>query len=240
MRSDPMASASQMASGPVVSPAWLVRRRPARLGSGVEMAEGLGAGATLVAAETDADDGGVVLAQLGGFAEDAIGLLDGEVAYGVEDPVEGEPKFASGAFARALEAGEDGLEASRIEVAPHIDDADGDVDLGVDNALRGELLHHVPGDYLVVLGVAEAARDGLEGLNEFGEVGETVERLGFVRREGHGVMAGAELDQSGGRDGAFEMQMQLGLGQAADEGLDFRHRLSLTGPAVPQPPLARH
>ena len=29
MRSEPMLSASQMASGPVVSPAWLVRRRPA-------------------------------------------------------------------------------------------------------------------------------------------------------------------------------------------------------------------
>ena len=29
MRSEPMESASQMASGPVVSPAWLVRRRPA-------------------------------------------------------------------------------------------------------------------------------------------------------------------------------------------------------------------
>ena len=29
MRSEPIESASQMASGPVVSPAWLVRRRPA-------------------------------------------------------------------------------------------------------------------------------------------------------------------------------------------------------------------
>jgi hypothetical protein len=40
-------------------------------------------------------------------------------------------------------------------------------------------------------------------------------------------VTGAELDQSGGRDGAFEMQMQLGLGQAADEFLDFRHSFSL-------------
>ncbi len=53
-------------------------------------------------------------------------------------------------------------------------------------------------------------------------------------------MTGAELDQSGGRDGAFEMQMQLGLGQAADEVLNFRHSLILAAPAVRQPPLARH
>ena len=82
---------------------------------------------------------------------------------------------------------------------------------------------------LVVFGVAKAAGDGLEGLDEFGEVGETVERLGVVVREGHGVVAGAELDQRGGRDGAFEMQMQLGLGQAADEFLNFRHSFSLAG-----------
>ena len=40
-----------------------------------------------------------------------------------------------------------------IEVAPHIDDADGDEDLGVDDALLGELLHHAPGDEFVVFGV---------------------------------------------------------------------------------------
>jgi hypothetical protein len=55
----------------------------------------------------------------------------------------------------------------------------------VDDALRGELLHHVPGGYFVVFWVAEAAGDGLEGLNEFGEVGETVEGFSVVLREGH-------------------------------------------------------
>jgi hypothetical protein len=45
-------------------------------------------------------------------------------------------------------------------------------------------------------------------------------------------VTGAELDQGGRRDSAFEMQMQLGLGQAADEGLDFRHSLILAVPAV--------
>ena len=146
-----------------------------RLGSRVEVAEWLGGAATLVTAETDGDDGGVMFAHLGGFAEDAIGFFDGEVADGIEDPEEREAKLARGAFAGALEGGEDGLEAAGIEVAPHIDDADRDVDLGVDHTLGGELFHHVPRDYLVVFGVTKAAGDGLEGLNKFGKVGETVE-----------------------------------------------------------------
>ena len=49
----------------------------------------------------------------GGFAEDARGLFDGEVADGVEDPVEGEAEFALAAFAGAFQAGEDGLEGAR-------------------------------------------------------------------------------------------------------------------------------
>ena len=82
-------------------------------GLGIEGAEGLGAGAALVAAEADADDGGVVRAHFGGLAEDALGLFDGEVAHGVEDPVEREAQFALGALAGALQAGEDGLEGTR-------------------------------------------------------------------------------------------------------------------------------
>ena len=143
------------------------------------------------------------MAQLGGLAEDALGFLDGEVADGVEDPVEREAKLADGALAGAFQTREDGLEAARIEVAPHIDDADGDEDLGVDHALGGEVLHHAPCGQLVVFRVAQAARDGLEGLNELSEVSELVERLGFVWGEGICVVAGAELDQGGGRDGAF-------------------------------------
>jgi hypothetical protein len=49
-----------------------------------------------------------------------------------------------------------------IVVAPHVDDADGDVDLGVDHALRGELLHHAPGGQLVVFRGDQPPGDGLE------------------------------------------------------------------------------
>ena len=143
----------------------------------VKSVEWRGAGAALVAAQADADDGGVVRAHLGGLAEDALGLLDGEVADGVEDPIEGEVELAGGALAGALQAGEDGLEGARIEVAPHIDDADGDVDLGVDHALVVQVLHHAPCRQFVILGVFQASRNGLEALNELGEVREAIERF---------------------------------------------------------------
>ena len=56
-----------------------------------------------------------------------------------------------------------------------------------------------------------------------------VERLGLGQREGRGVVARAELDQRGGQDGAFEVQMQLGLGEAADERGNIVHEFSLKG-----------
>ena len=77
-------------------------------------------------------------AHLRRLAEDDPGFLDGEVADGVEDPVEGEAEFPVGALAGSFEACEDGFEAEWVVVAPHVDDADGDVDLGVDDALGGE------------------------------------------------------------------------------------------------------
>ena len=160
-------------------------------GAGEKVAEGFGAGAALISAEANGDDGGVVRAHFDGFAEDAVGLFDGEMADGIEDPVERQAEFGCGAFAGMFECGEDWLEAARIEVAPHIDDADGDVDLSVDNALLGELLHHAPGGEFVIFGVAEAAGDGLEGFDEFGEVGEPVERFGLSQGQAAGVVAGA-------------------------------------------------
>ena len=65
--------------------------------------------------------------------------------------------------------------------------------------------------------------DGLEGVDEAGEIAESVEGFGLGECERLGIVAGAQLDQRGGHDGAFEVQMQLGLGQAADEGLDVVH-----------------
>ena len=104
------------------------------------------------------------------------------MADGVEDPVNGEAQLAFGAVAGALESREDGFEARGVVVAPHVDDADGDVDLGVDYTLFGEVLAHAPGDELVVVGVDELTGDGFEGFDEAGEVGELID--GFRGGEG--------------------------------------------------------
>ena len=95
------------------------------------------------------------------------------------------------------------------------------------HALRGELLHHAPGDEFVVLGHLKPPRDGLEGLNESGEISELVDCVGFGLRQGDLIVSGAQFHQCGGENGALEMQMKLGLGEPADKGLDFAHTLSL-------------
>ena len=165
--------------------------------------------------------------EFGGLPEDALGLFDGEVAHGVEDPVEREAQLAFSALAGPLQAGEDGLEGGGIVVAPVIDDADSDIDLGVDHSLGGQLLHHAPGGQFVVLRADQSPGDGLEGVQKAGEVGEAVESLGLGQRERAGVVASAQRDQRRGQDCAFEVQVQLGLGQAADEGFNLRHHLNL-------------
>jgi len=120
--------------------------------AGVHLAEGLGAAAAFVATEADADDGRVIATKLGGFAEDFFGFVEREVAHGIEDPVESEADFLLGAKAGAFEAGEDGVEAVGVGIAPVVDDTDGDVDLGVDDALLGEMLCHAPRSEIIVVG----------------------------------------------------------------------------------------
>ena len=92
-----------------------------------------------------------------------------------------------------------GSKACGIVVAPHVDDADGDIDLGVNDALLGQSLHHAPGGQLVVLGAGEQACDGFKGVDEAGEIGELVKRFGFRQRDGLGVVARAQLHQRGGQ-----------------------------------------
>ena len=95
------------------------------------------------------------------------------------------------------------------------------------------MLHHAPGGQFVVLGAGEQPGDGLESLDESGEVGEAVERLGLGQRERMNIVAGAQLHQRRRKDGAFEVQMQLRLGQAADEVANGLHALSVKGAPFP-------
>jgi len=54
----------------------------------------------------------------------------------------------------------------------------------MDHALLGQALDHAPGGELVVFRADQAAGDGLECVNEAGEVSELVERFGFGQRDG--------------------------------------------------------
>ena len=73
---------------------------------------------------------------------------------------------------------------STSTLLPEIEDAEGDVDLGVDDALGGEGADHVVGDQLVVVGGAQAVGDGFEGFEEAEEVVVGVEGAGVGEGEG--------------------------------------------------------
>lgn len=187
-------------------------------GFGVDLAELLGGAAGFVAADANADDAGVLVAEFSRQAEDVGGLFDAEVADGVDDPEDGGAELALGADAGALDGVHDrGDGELRLEAG---EDAPGDVDLGVDDALVGEVADHVVGNQLEVVGGLEALGDGLEGHEEVGEVVVDVEGAGRIEGERSGVVALAQLYEGLGQDGAFEVEVQLGFGQAAEPGGD--------------------
>ena len=132
-------------------------------------------------------------------------------------PVEGGAELLLGADAGALDGGDEGLD---VGLLPVIDDAEGDVDLGVDNALGGQGADHVVGDELVVVGGLQAGADGLEGVEEAEEVAVGVEGAGVGEGEGGGVVALREGDEGFGFDGAFEVEVELDLGERAEPGGD--------------------
>ncbi len=191
MRSAPMLRADQMEAGPwtgpVDSPAWASEAEAGGFGFGVELAEGFGGAAGFVAADADADDAGIGVAEVGGEAEDGGGFIEAEVADGVDDPEDGGAGFGFRGEARALDGvhdggdGELGLEAE--------EDAPGEVNLRVDDALGGELADHFGGDEGEVVGGAEALGDGFEGHEEGLEIGVDVDLAGGFEGEGLGVVA---------------------------------------------------
>ena len=82
-----------------------------------------------------------------------------EVADGVDDPEEGDAEVGFAAGAAAFDGVHDLVD---VEAGLPVEDADGDVDLGVADALGGEVAEHVVGDELVVGGGVEALGDGFE------------------------------------------------------------------------------
>ena len=181
-------------------------------GFGVELAELVGGAEEFVAADADADDAGVLVLELGGFVEDAGAGFEAEVADGVDDPEQRDVEVGFGAGAAALDGGHDFVD---VEAVLPVEDADGDVGFGVADALCGEVAEHVVGDELVVGGGVEAGGDGFEAEEEAGEVVVGVDGAGVGEGEWGGVVAVGELDEGFGRDGAFEVQMELSFGKAA-------------------------
>jgi hypothetical protein len=99
----------------------------------------------------------------------------------------------------------------------------------VHHALRFELFNHPPGGQLIVLRPHQQPRHSLERLQKAREIREPVKRLRFGKRQRSLVVALAQLHQRSGQNRAFEMQMQLGLRQPADEILNSLHGSSLPG-----------
>ena len=102
----------------------------------VHLAELCRRGAALVSAYSDSGDAAVLEAN--GLVDHASGLIDPEMADGIEDPVQGHAKVAFAEFASAFCAFK---ERGKLLSAP-LHHTDGDVDLSMNNALRMQLLHH--------------------------------------------------------------------------------------------------
>jgi hypothetical protein len=133
------------------------------------------------------------------------------VADGIDDPEQGDAEVLFAADTAALHGERDGVD---VESVLPLEDADGDVGLGVANSLDAEVAEHVVGDGLVVGGLVKAFGDGLEAHEEAGEVLVAINGPGLFGGEGHGVVGAGEFDEGLGGNGAFEMEMQLRLGQA--------------------------
>ena len=156
--------------------------------------------------------------------------FNSEVTNGVEDPIERHTEVALAALTSALQA----FEQRRKFAAAPVNHSDGNVHLRMQNVLRVQLPHHAIGDELIIVGCAQPLGDGFEGQQESGEVFVLVQRASFffgedasavgdvgiaiVRRGKRRGMAAAQLGQRCRIDGAFEMQMQLGLGEGKDIG----------------------
>ena len=179
-------------------------------GPGVGIAKKFGWGFLLIAADADGDYVAVVI--LNRELEDFLRGFGAELADGVEDPEQGDAEVACATGAAAVEAFEDGGE---ILLAPEAD-SDRNIHFGVQHAFFFQALHQAVGDEFVVFGRAQVLGDVFEGEQEAGEIFVAVERVDFGLRDAFAA-ALAEFEQRGGFDCAFEMQVEFGLGELAEE-----------------------
>ena len=135
------------------------------------------------------------------------------------------PKSALGADATALDGLNEGL---NLGVFPVIDDAERDVHLGVDDALRGEFADHVVGDEFIVVGAFEASGNG--SLNDVHEAEEVLvdDRAcaQSQRVSGSASWRLAKFEQRCRKNGAFEVKVELDFRQLAEPFDEDRFRVA--------------
>ena len=195
----------------------------------VYIAKQLRRGAPLVAAQADADDAVADVAKRDGFIEHSLSGFGAEVPHCIEDPIQRHSEIVFPTFSPTFQAFEQRRELS----APPVNDPDRDVRLRVQHILHMQFLHHAVGNEFVVLGRPQPLRDRLKCQQKSREIFVLVKSLGLffsehapavgnvgvavIVRSERSRVAAAQLRERCRIDRALKMQVQLGLGQRADE-----------------------
>ena len=203
MRSAPSSSASQIDSGPMLSPACACRCSPALLREREDFLEPLGRTALFAAADAERHH-----------------ALRPRARRPVRPPASPAPRRTAGRHpeSSAPRTGEsagrraDGIEDRRELLLLPEHHARRDNDLRVAHVLRGQALQQAARDQRIVLGRAQALADRAEGSQESVEIGVMIERA--ILLDGR---RGVELVQRLRLHRAFQVEMQFGFGHFEQE-----------------------
>ena len=180
-----------------------------------ELAEGLRAGTPLVSANPDADDAGRLSPQFRCLAKDPGRLLRAKVADRVEDPVERDPELALGTHPGRFHPVKERLE---LDPPPVVDNAHGNIHLGVHHSLSRQTLQHAIGDQFVVCGGAQPFADRFERQQEAGEIGVAIKRPGLGERQPLIIVPLAQFDQGLRGNGPLQVKMEFRFGKRPQPG----------------------
>ena len=161
--------------------------------------------------------------------------LDADVAHDVRDQPQGDAVAPLPLRDRLGHGGEDLAAVGAVREMGR----DGEVGLGVDDVLVRLLGQQVEHQELEVLGPAQRPRAGEVDLDEVLEVGEAEPALepGLVLRRQVDAVPPRQLQQHGRAHGAFEVDVELDLGQAQQEAIEAHavHRRALGAQPLAQP-----
>src|SRR5258708_39629845 len=176
---------------------------------------------TLVAA--NAEGNYVAIAKVDGEIEHALSLLCAELPDGVEYPQQRDAEVFLSALAATFQALEN---RGEVLLAPEADTGRNS-DLRMQNVLRFQPLHQPVSNQLVVVRRAQAASHIFKSCQEPREGFVVIELLHFGERRTIHPVTLPQLEQCGRFDRAFEMQMELGLRERADESRGLRRHATI-------------